>query len=409
MGVFYKTIVSFWEFTQVSRYRKVLNNLLTPGVHIMKSNKLRKSFALSIATVLAVLPNAVFASTPPLSLKNDAVSTNSSANSVEAYWTPQKLKTAKSLDLPTASGSVPKTPVLTTGATGGASVTGAGKAPTINVAPNTQPLFSPQAQTANNTPQPNNYGTQNAQFTSSRLIPLSADREYPYRAVGKLFFSDQSGGNYVCSGAVLRPRIVLTAGHCVHKGSGGSNGFYKNFLFIPAYRDGMAPYGKWSWRWVITTGEWANGKGNVPNAADFAIIEVQDQSNKKIADLTGYFGYRTQALLPNHATLLGYPCNLDSCEKMHQVTAESYSSGGSNTVLYGSDMRGGSSGGPWVQNFGAPATGQTAGKNTGVNQIIGVTSYGYVSTEPLVQGSSILNQSFLNILDSACKAKPGNC
>jgi V8-like Glu-specific endopeptidase len=171
----------------------------------------------------------------------------------------------------------------------------------------------------------------------------------------------------------------------------------------------MAPYGKWSWRWVITTGEWANGKGNVPNAADFAIIEVQDQSNKKIADLTGYFGYRTQALLPNHATLLGYPCNLDSCEKMHQVTAESYSSGGSNTVLYGSDMRGGSSGGPWVQNFGAPATGQTAGKNTGVNQIIGVTSYGYVSTEPLVQGSSILNQSFLNILDSACKAKPGNC
>jgi V8-like Glu-specific endopeptidase len=184
--------------------------------------------------------------------------------------------------------------------------------------------------------------------------------------------------------------------------------------FIPAYRDGVDPYGKWAWSWVITTAEWANSKGAVPNATDFAILEVQDQTisgaTRKIGDVTGYFGYRTQSLLPNHATMLGYPCNLDSCQKMHQVTAESFQANGNNTVIYGSDMGGGSSGGPWVQNFGTPAIGQTAGLNTGTNQIIGVTSCVPIDEKgPLYAGSSILNNSFLDILNKACARKAGNC
>ncbi|MEH2334679.1 trypsin-like serine peptidase [Nostoc sp.] len=149
------------------------------------------------------------------------------------------------------------------------------------------------------------------------------------------------------------------------------------------------------------------------HAADYAIIEVSDQSfsgvTRKIGSVVGHFGYKTLDLLPNHVTILGYPGNLDSGQKMHQVTAGSYGSGGNNTAIYGSDMAGGSSGGPWVENFGIGAVGQVDGSDRTLNQIVGVTSYGSTSVKPLYEGSSILDTRFTSILKTACAWKSGNC
>lgn len=249
-------------------------------------------------------------------------------------------------------------------------------------------------------------------FSSSQLVPTDARLHYPYRAAGKLFFS-QDGRNFICSGAVLRPRLVLTAGHCVHAGSGGGDGFFDNFLFVPAYHDGQAPYQAWNWTWVITTPSWANGGGGVPNAGDWAIIEVEDRrfegETKRIGDVTGFFGYRTNALNPNHTKKIGYPAGFDNGEVMHQVDSAHSSDGGSNTALYGSDMTGGSSGGPWVENFGIRSVGQTGGLQPEPNRIVGVTSYGFVSPDPKVQGSSVFNDEFLNMLNAACAHREGNC
>ncbi len=64
---------------------------------------------------------------------------------------------------------------------------------------------------------------------------------YP-SAHGKVFFTD-NGVNYVCSGSAItgtNESVVWTAGHCVYEGPGG---FFTNFMFVPAYRDGAAPYG----------------------------------------------------------------------------------------------------------------------------------------------------------------------
>jgi hypothetical protein len=72
-------------------------------------------------------------------------------------------------------------------------------------------------------------------------------------------------------------------------------------------------------------------------------------------------------------------------------------------------MRGGSSGGPWVQNFGTPASGQSGAYNSGLNRVVGVTSWGYTATGPKVQGSSILTSTFTNILNRACSHRSGNC
>jgi hypothetical protein len=99
---------------------------------------------------------------------------------------------------------------------------------------------------------------------------------------------------------------------------------------------------------------------------------------------------------------------------MHHVASQSFKKLAPNTVQYGSDMRGGSSGGPWVQNLGVAAAGQTGGSNSAANRAVGVTSYGPTAVGPLYQGSSILDNTFANtgktgIFDTACKHRAGNC
>jgi hypothetical protein len=143
------------------------------------------------------------------------------------------------------------------------------------------------------------------------------------------------------------------------------------------------------------------------------MIELKDvlfgTTARRIGDVTGSLGYQTQRLFPNHAHLLGYPGNLDSSAKIHQVTAGSFRTASPNSAEYGSDMGGGSSGGPWVQNFGTAAAGQTGGLNAGRNLVVGITSYGYTNTGIKVQGSSIPDSRFVSLLKSVCAHRAGNC
>jgi V8-like Glu-specific endopeptidase len=234
------------------------------------------------------------------------------------------------------------------------------------------------------------------------------DRSYPYSTVGKLFFTIGSS-NYVCSASVIRPRVLLTAGHCVHSGNGQTSGWYSNWLFVPSLRDGVAPFGRWNWAYVVVTGSWYYGGGGVPNDADYAMFELRDNAGLKIGSRVGYLGWQTVSLYPNHAHLLGYPCNLDGCARMHQVAAGAYTTTYPNCAEYGSDMSGGSSGGPWVQNLGEYAAGQTGGYNSGLNQVVGVTSYGYVDGSVRRQGASIPDDRFVTVLNMICAHRAGNC
>ena len=72
-------------------------------------------------------------------------------------------------------------------------------------------------------------------------------------------------------------------------------------------------------------------------------------------------------------------------------------------------MQGGSSGGPWVQNFGAYSVGQPGALNPGINRVVGVTSWGYINTALKGQGASIFNNEFTTLLNAMCAHKAGNC
>jgi V8-like Glu-specific endopeptidase len=247
-------------------------------------------------------------------------------------------------------------------------------------------------------------------FTGSSAS-FSADRTYPYTAVGKLFFTI-NGSPYVCSASVIQRRVVATAGHCVH--SGTASGFYSNWVFVPAFRDGVAPYLRWNWRYVTVTPTWASGGGTVPNAADYAMIEFGDQAlgsgapPSKLGNVTGWLGWQTVSLSNNHTSKLGYPCNLDNCQKMQDVMSNAFRNTSPNNVEYGSDAGGGSSGGPWVQNFQTLASGGGTGVNTGSNRVVGITSYGYTSADPKVQGASIPDDRWVQLWNMIC-ARSGNC
>lgn len=340
------------------------------------------------------------------------------AKALAAYWTPERFKAAKPMPMPMAAPGA-TTREEPSSATEEKSMSSDPKAPSAQLRNAPRKLFTPDAGTRSDEVRtPEAVGSFGAHYTSTRVFPMftgsaasfSADRAYPYITVGKLFFSID-GAPFVCSASVIQHRIVATAGHCVH--SGTSAGFHSNWVFVPAFRDGTAPLLSWNWRAAIVTGTWASGGGTVPNAADYAMIEFGDQSIGRqtfaLGDVTGWLGWQTLSLSANHTSKLGYPCNLDGCQKMQDITSAAFRNTRPNNVEYGSDATGGSSGGPWVQNFQVLQNGGGTGMNTGGNRVVGVTSYIYTSPDPKVQGASIPDGRWVSIFNTLCGRVPGNC
>ena len=345
----------------------------------------------------------------PLGFQLSKESTEAQMAETRAYWTSERLANAQPM-LPKVNQNAVTPEAAPQGI--GTPVSLPGKRPTVTInADSSTRLYDPaqaRIQSEAGDVESQAVGSFGAHFSSARVNPPALETIYPNRTVGKLFFRI-GASNFVCSASVLRARVVVTAGHCVHRGSGGAAGFYNSFLFVPALTNGGAPIGTFTPRFVGTTAQWAVSNGIVPNAADFGMFEMNDRAGVKIGSITGFLGFRTLSLIPNHTTKLGYPCNLDACQKMQQVTSQSFRATSPNNVEYGSNARGGSSGGPWVMNYGVQGTG---GLTTSLNALVSVTSYGYVSTLPQVQGGSIPDSragGFIPLLNLVCAQRAGNC
>jgi len=349
------------------------------------------------------------------------------------YWSSQRMQNAKPME-PAKSGLAVSpsavSPRSSPSTSGASSVRGEGSPPSVpssDVPPGLKlaPAQTPQQmqQQHGTTAQPTGGNTTDATsqfglaFTTSRVSPAASQTSYPYSTAGKLFFTEQGVGDFVCSASVLRPNIVVTAGHCVAYPStvASQAHFYTNWLFVPAYNNGSAPYGQWVPSGVGTTAEWLYGDGSVPNPQDVGMLVMQEQSINntvyRVGDIVGYLGYLTQALAGNQVTMLGYPCNLDNCAIMQRTDAGNSTSGGNNTEIYGSAAGGGASGGPWVQDFGVDPVSTGAGNQTwslGLNYLVAVTSYGPSGTQGYL-GASILDGSFVALLNAVCALSAQNC
>jgi hypothetical protein len=266
---------------------------------------------------------------------------------------------------------------------------------------------------------PSSFGTSRIPYTTSRVLGGTANpaQTSPYARAGKLYMA--FGGNTynsVCSASMIGRSLLLTAAHCVHEYGRGNAGWARRVLFVPAKTNASEPYRSFESSQYIIPTSYFNGtdtctvRGIVCNN-DVALVALNNNSlGQQAGNLVGWFGYgwngysftipatSFQNVFGNKLfaaiTQLGYPAALDSGLRMQINTAYGAFLGNGNlkNTLLGSAMTGGSSGGPWLVNFGDNALGGTYGTASVRNVVVGITSYGYVGG-PQLQGSSWFGQN----------------
>jgi V8-like Glu-specific endopeptidase len=206
----------------------------------------------------------------------------------------------------------------------------------------------------------------------SSATSVEVPQPYP-SAHGKVFFTSNEGINYVCSGTALlstNESVVWTAGHCVNEGPGD---FYTNFLFVPAYRDGAAPYGRFAAPTLLTTSGWQeNGEYGVDVGA--AVVGTND-SGLSLSDAVAERPIVFNSVRNQSYQLYGYPAARKFNGQRMRVCNTAWLMDDSSTSPFTMgvpcDMTGGSSGGGWI----------TAG-----GQLASVVSYGYGSLKNVLFG-----------------------
>lgn len=198
--------------------------------------------------------------------------------------------------------------------------------------------------------------------------------ENPVPHIGKVFFT-LGGTNYVCSGnsvSSTNKSTVSTAGHCLNEGPGA---FATNWVFVPAYLNGNAPYGKWTARALYAPTQWSSS-GKMEYDTGFAVMGTLN--GQKLADVVGASGVQFNAARGLKYKAFGYPAappfNGESLKSCSGTAANDPYNPQFNTQGIPCNMTGGSSGGPW---FIGDSSGGTQNS---------INSYGYGSNSTKMYG-----------------------
>mmetsp|Transcript_38889 Transcript_38889/g.62992 ORF Transcript_38889/g.62992 Transcript_38889/m.62992 type:complete len:169 (+) Transcript_38889:3-509(+) len=149
---------------------------------------------------------------------------------------------------------------------------------------------------------------------------------------------------------------------------------------------------------------------------DIAVVELfPNSAGQRAGDIAGYFGFcATNCASFFSATgqqmiQLGYPAGYEAARRMTRSNKQVVRT--ATDYRGGSGMNGGSSGGPWIVNFGYPAPADTTG-NLGLysarNIIFAVTSWGFTNAAVKVQGAVPLGTAvFKSIYNAICSTSSG--
>lgn len=196
-------------------------------------------------------------------------------------------------------------------------------------------------------------------YTQYRLRPAET-KQFPLRAVGKLFLVAPDGTGGECSAASIGNQAIWTAGHCVHVGGGGLAGFMTEGYFIPAYDGTKAcpgqgcPYGVWEVNQFWAPNQWVN-RGN--SHFDFGGAILLTLNGRTISQRVGNLGF--VANIPNiqHYHSFGWPAQapftghkLETCVASSAYTFNWGTAGSPDTAI-GCNMTPGCSGGPWIVDY----------------------------------------------------------
>ncbi|WP_405439623.1 peptidase [Streptomyces avidinii] len=247
----------------------------------------------------------------------------------QGFWTAERMRSATPLDV-TAVPSRGRTPVAT-------SATPTAIAPTAAASP----TAFPQAGGA---------------WTGAGAVVKTS---------GRVFFTmgDRTAS---CSGDSITSAngsTVITAGHCVkYQGT-----WHTNWVFVPAYNNGSAPYGQWSATKTFATDQWAASEDM---NMDVGLAVVAPLNGKTLSQTVGAQGILFNGGYNKKMYSFGFPAAAP-----YDGTKLVYCSGNSGKDFLltkdhslACNMTGGSSGGPWFQDFN---------EATGLGTQVSVNSFGY--------------------------------
>ncbi len=179
--------------------------------------------------------------------------------------------------------------------------------------------------------------------------PAKGDSSYPLSTVGKVFFTNASGQNMVCSGTAVvssNHNTVDTAGHCLY----WNGDWVRNLIFCPLYDSGNTPYGCWAARDLEVPSGWINARpGDLHQ--DFGMAIVSPNSQGDLTDVVGGAGWAYNQ--PANSTFYaygypaGYPFDGQTRKTCPGSAGKSWQHAGGLVISIPCDMTGGSSGGPW--------------------------------------------------------------
>ena len=287
------------------------------------------------------------------------VSIDQHNDNIRDYWTFDRLKAAKSLDI-----------ILRTSPSGRSSA---------NVNISTGPTSSVP-------------GTLPANSSIIGRAITSNGRQVA--TTGKVFFRGVDG-NYMCSAAIVSSitgDLVSTAGHCVFD-TDKKAWFNSYWVFIPAYANGNKPYGTWPARNFIALKGWTDNRNFDYDVAFVALSTVNGRHIQSYLGAQG-IGFNFARLQYTHA--FGYPGNLNNGEVLRSCVANTQSPTGAGSYRgqrLPCNMGGGSSGGPWLQNVN---------EATGVGYVTSVNSFGFSSIPNFMYGP-YFDSTIGSLYDSAKK------
>ena len=279
-----------------------------------------------LALLAVLLPAAAGSASPSAVPGFPATEVAGTANPL-AYWTPERMRAADPLPPRAAS-------------TGTGSATTEASGPPVYVAP------------ADAGEQPGATLRRGAPLGVASAYSPGDERVRPNRIHGRVFATSPSDGDYTCSGtAVNSPgrSLVVTAGHCIYLyGEWGVN-----FMFVPGYRDGRSPFGRWAATKLRAPPQWIAAEDI---SFDIGMVTVsRNLSGRAVQDVVGARGIGFNQPRNQTYTSFGYPAempfdgeSLQACRSQYQ--GDDPSTGPPRTMKITCDMNGGASGGGWVSH-----------------------------------------------------------
>ncbi|MFD3696658.1 trypsin-like serine peptidase [Streptomyces sp. NPDC058646] len=287
-------------------------------------NRHRRALSVLVSTG-ALIAGALSAAAP--SAAADAPSSFRQQHA-QGFWTAERMRAATPLDITAVPGA--RTPVATSAA----------------------PTSIPPTAAASPTAFPQAGGA----WTGAGAVVKTS---------GRVFFTmgDRTAS---CSGDSVTSAngsTVMTAGHCVkYQGA-----WHTNWVFVPGYNNGNAPYGQWPATKTFATDQWAASEDMNMDVGLAVVAPLNGQTLTQAVGAQGLLfngGYNKKmyafgfpAAAPYDGSKLVY-CSGNSGKDFLLTKDHSLSC----------NMTGGSSGGPWFQDFN---------EATGLGTQVSVNSFGY--------------------------------